>query len=131
MLILAAIITISLFTPMLFKNPGKVHWAWSGDTWNSTSGAVLESDKLEHLFGSMILYFILYFICATPFQVFLYCVYFGVIWEIKDSILDWRIYGWYGGDGFSWRDLVADIVGFLFMADTINCGVRITELWRG
>ena len=37
----------------------------------------------------------------------------GLAWEIKDGLMDYHVYGWFGGDGFSWRDLVADAVGII------------------
>ena len=48
----------------------------------------------------------------------------AVAWELKDAVLPWEagvvtrwpvVYNW-GGDGFSWRDLVATIVGGLISA---------------
>jgi len=29
------------------------------------------------------------------------------LWEVKDGYLPWEEYGWFGGDGFSWRDGMA------------------------
>lgn len=35
----------------------------------------------------------------------------GIGFEIKDSLMPCKEYGEWGGDGFSWRDIVADCVG--------------------
>ncbi len=32
-------------------------------------------------------------------------------YEVKDYLIPASKYGWIGGDGFSWRDIVADVVG--------------------
>lgn len=75
---------------------------WSEDKWLSTQGTVLKHDKLEHFFGSagLALFF-------NPWVV----IGLGIAWEIKDGLMKWEKFGWWGGEGVSWKDLVADISG--------------------
>jgi len=35
----------------------------------------------------------------------------GLVWEVKDAYIPYEKVGYFGGDGFSRRDLVADYVG--------------------
>ena len=35
----------------------------------------------------------------------------GLLWEIKDSVVDWEKVGYWGGEGFSVMDLKTDFAG--------------------
>lgn len=47
-----------------------------------------------------------------------------VLWECKDALLPWEKYGWWGGDGFSWRDLIASYLGILLLF-ILLCGAVV------
>lgn len=86
------------------------------DTWTSretifTKTDLLSYDKVQHFLGGF-----LFAILNIWFS-----IVFWLLWEIKDGfisykkgyITNWPIrYNW-GGDGFSWRDLIASWLGVL------------------
>lgn len=105
--------------------PFKPRWAHS--KWNSMSGAVLIYDKLEHFLGSAILTFGLYYLSTLLYlhdmgawQAAVSAVIFGFSWEIKDSFFPWEKFGAWGGDGFDWKDLAADIAGAVLVIGGIS-----------
>jgi hypothetical protein len=71
----------------------------------------LTRDKLEHLFGSALLFSFLYILglrflfCPMRSVAALLAVIGGILWEIKDGFRD----------GFSYKDLVADCIGIMAM----------------
>ena len=82
------------------------------DKWNSVETSIWEKtilkyDKIQHLIGGFA-----FGLISVKFS-----VYFWLIWEIKDGILNYKDYGFWGGDGFSWRDLTCSIMGALL------CGI--------
>lgn len=83
---------------------------WSRDKWLSTSGAILHYDKLEHLLISAILTYVATLFMPIAFACIL-TLFIGYLWEVKDGYMPYEIYGWWGGEGFSWKDLIADSVG--------------------
>jgi len=88
----------------------------ANDTWTSrettfTKTGLMAYDKVQHFLGGF-----LFAILNVWFS-----IAFWLLWEIKDGfisykkgyITNWPIrYNW-GGDGFSWRDLVASWIGAL------------------
>ena len=46
----------------------------------------------------------------SPFWAAHFAVHWGIAWEISDG---WNLFLWNDPDGFSWKDLVADIVGIV------------------
>jgi len=87
---------------------------WSDDKWLSIQGSILYYDKIEHALTSAILaYFTtLYMPLLLACLVVLFV---GILWEIKDGYMYWEEYGWFGGEGFSWKDLIADFVGIVIV----------------
>jgi len=73
----------------------------------------LSNDKGFHCFGSSYLYLL---ICAInlPFPILITSL-LGLFWEIKDGFLPSSKYGFIGGDGFSYKDFIADLTG-IFLA---------------
>lgn len=71
-------------------------------------------DKREHLWGSGLLFCVLYFLMLRAGGVYwgtgadaaTWAFVGGLLWEIKDGL--WN-------DGFSWKDLIADCVGIGIM----------------
>lgn len=83
----------------LLGERGQFHFAC--DEWDSKSGAVLESDKIEHVLFWLPL-------GAAGLRSAIYIA----IWnEWKDALFTYRRYGFPGGDGFSARDLAASVAG--------------------
>lgn len=78
---------------------------WDQDKWNSTDGTGIISkyDKIEHAvgFGAIALY---------DWKIALIS---SVAWEVKDAFVPYEKYGKLGGDGFSTKDLLADIAGII------------------
>lgn len=86
------------------------------DTWLSKEYTfarmgILSYDKFQHFLGG--------FLFAIPGARF--SVIFWTLWEVKDGFISWTKghvttwpirYNW-GGDGFSWRDMVAAWAGAL------------------
>lgn len=80
-------------------------WRWSQDSW-------LTNDKGFHCFGTSYLLFAFFrFFPLTPSL--LIVLFLGLLWEIKDAIFPYESFGFLGGDGFSYKDLTADIIGIL------------------
>lgn len=90
------------------------------DKWNSKSGTIIKYDKIEHFLCCFVLYFGFVLLKVD----FLYSLYFvfliGIIWEVKDAFLPWEKFGWYGGDGFSMKDLIADMSGVFLGTILVN-----------
>ena len=76
---------------------------WEQDRW-------IRSDKLVHSGGSFV---------ATEFARHLLSpkasvpvmLAAGLLWEIKDGYVPYEKYGFWGGEGFSTKDLIADAAG--------------------
>lgn len=83
---------------------------WSDDKWLSRQGTIIPYDKSEHAVVSAILALIATFFMPLLFACLL-AVVAGYLWEVKDGYLHWEVYGWWGGEGFSWKDLIADSIG--------------------
>jgi len=86
---------------------------WSDDKWLSRNGSILPYDKLEHLLlGALGLLICTYLLgLSLPLSLILMEI-LGIGWEIKDGLVPYNKKG--DVEGFSWKDLIADNVGFLF-----------------
>ena len=80
-------------------------WRCAHDSWSS-------NDKGFHCFGSAYLFIALHKFLFFPYA-FLITFFSGLLWEIKDATLPYEDFGFIGGDGFSYKDLTADIIGIL------------------
>lgn len=86
------------------KYPNSGTWQWSQDGWWG-------SDKMAHGVGSHWL--------RMEYQSWINNKWLGaglalaggIVWEIKDGYVNWQDFGAIGGDGFSYKDVVADAVG--------------------
>ena len=74
-------------------------WRWSKDKW-------IGKDKWEHLIG----FGILSLITGLWTTIIL-----AVAWEVKDGLMKWEDFGWIGGDGFSYKDIIWSVVGILIV----------------
>lgn len=84
---------------------------WLEDKWLSRNGTILPFDKLEHLIlGAIGLLICIYLIGLSLVLSIVILELLGIGWEIKDGLLPNNT----GNiEGFSWKDLIADNVGFL------------------
>jgi VanZ family protein len=85
--------------------------AWKDDSFFSKQGTLLKFDKLEHMLGCMILTIVMALLIDAIAGIYVFIA--GFLWEMKDGLMDWEKYGWWGGEGFSWKDLIADVVGII------------------
>ena len=93
----------------------KYRWLkWNDDRWLSTQGAVLHYDKIEHALTSAVLALIATFLMPLLAGCLL-VLFIGALWEIKDGYMHCEVYGWWGGEGFSWKDLIADSIGIIIV----------------
>jgi uncharacterized protein YfiM (DUF2279 family) len=83
---------------------------WEQDKWNSTNGHFSKYDKVEHCIGSAGLTFSLIHLIGEKKGVN-YSLLAGFLWEVKDGFVSWEKYGELGGEGFSSKDFLADILG--------------------
>lgn len=83
---------------------------WSSDRWLSRNGTILPYDKAEHALVSAALTLIATILMPLAFACLL-VLFIGALWEQKDAVMPYEKYGWFGGEGFSWKDLIADFVG--------------------
>lgn len=103
------------------------------DKWTSRERTFARSgpltyDKLQHFIGGA-LFFSIGAICH-PYFGLAFSMSFWFIWEIKDALIPWENryetnwpirYNW-GGDGFSWRDMIAAWAGALI---TFTIGITL------
>lgn len=87
-------------------------WRWAQDHWLSKGGTILPYDKLEHFLVYFLAAFLLSFKLAKETVIALLCA-IGLLWEIKDALMPYEKYGWWGGEGFSWKDTAANLVGIV------------------
>jgi len=80
--------------------------AWQKDRWYSTSGFIIKYDKVEHamFFGGITL------LSDNGWK---YALALGLANEVKDALLPYEKYGWIGGEGFSYKDMLANCGGVL------------------
>ncbi len=93
-------------------------WRWAKDKWLSQEftwarRGPLSYDKLQHFLGGALF---------AAFN-FWFSLFFWFLWEIKDALIPWEkkyctriiiVYNW-GGDGFSWKDMIAAWLGALLI----------------
>ncbi len=89
----------------------KYRWvSWNRDRWLSRQGSILPYDKAEHAIASAILTLIAIIFMPLAMACLL-VLFIGSLWEWKDAYMPYEKYGWFGGEGFSWKDLIADGIG--------------------
>jgi hypothetical protein len=87
---------------------------WVRDIWTSKC---MEYDKWTHAGGSCLITIVVFFcvIFFTPLGWFMNALLAGGISFVAGLALEfWQGYHPDGLDGFSWKDLVANVVGILF-----------------
>lgn len=93
------------------KEPVTLGWRWANDRWLSHGGVLLRYDKLEHFLVYLTLTYVVGVLFLTPLHTALVLFAVGLVWEIKDALVPYENVGFWGGDGFSWKDLSANILG--------------------
>ncbi len=96
-----------------------MQWRWAKDNWLSKGGVILVYDKAEH-FLTYCLLTVAGLLLKLDHTGFILLI-LGVLWEIKDALLPYERAGFWGGDGFSWKDLVANGLG-------IGFGIWVTRM---
>jgi len=82
-------------------------WRWAKDEWWT-------GDKLGHFLGGFVSPLLLWVVLhLPPGWCVLVSLLFWWVWELKDAWLRWEDIGWWGGDGFSWRDGLASTAGVM------------------
>ncbi len=87
------------------------NFRWAHDSWLSRGGLVVKYDKLEHALAYFVGSVFLLWLGLPYDEVFFFLFLAGVMWEIKDAHIPFETYGKFGGDGFSWRDIIANLTG--------------------
>lgn len=96
-----------------------MQWRWADDTFLEPSGEICE-DKVLHFEAHAVFDFGAYLLGASKKQRMLTSIVSGIAWEVKDAVAPWEMYGWLGGDGFSFNDIWANIAGVVFAELTIE-----------
>jgi len=114
---------------ILIKGENMKFKPWDEDYWNSLNGSVLKYDKLEHFLTSLgvtsaLLIILSFFLTAE--QSLLYATILnllaGIGWEIFNGIVPWdRLHI----EGFSWKDLLANIFGLILSYAVFGIYLRI------
>ena len=86
-------------------------WRWADDRWSSRGGAFIPYDKVEHFLAHFFGLLGLVWLGADKLESMYFLSVAGLLWEVKDGLLPWETAGALGGDGFSWRDLCANLLG--------------------
>lgn len=93
----------------------RIRFTFAKDRWDSKDGLLIPYDKVEHFLSYFALTIFLSFFAGPP-AVFVALLVAGVVWEVKDAIVSYRRNPFWGGDGFSWKDLLANFAGMLLGA---------------
>jgi len=84
-----------------------MRWRWARDSWDGR-------DKLWHLLGGLMSPLLLWAVFNLhPGWCILVSLAFWWLWEVKDALVRHEDIGWWGGDGFSWRDGVVSSVSVM------------------
>jgi len=90
---------------------------YANDSW-------FTSDKLSHMLGCYVLSVKLRGVHlltgGNKYLAALETLFLGAVWEYKDYLWSWETYGYIGGDGFSYRDLVADLIGAIYSLQLLD-----------
>lgn len=108
-----SILFLILFGLVIPTFPQTRQFTFARDKWDSKSGMIFVYDKLEHAGGTAFLYASLRILGATKWEAFFITVASAILWEIKDAVISYKDYGWFGGDGFSFKDLGAGLGGMV------------------
>ena len=80
-------------------------WRWATDTYELTH------DKEAHFAACWGLYYFFVHFWVSELWASIATLLIGTAKEIKDALIPWEEYGFWGGDGFSYWDLIFDVAG--------------------
>jgi len=80
--------------------------------WNTENGAFLKYDKIEHFTGCAGLYTGLRLFQSQETALYT-TIGLQFLWEVKDELMPYQKYGWWGGEGFCNYDMAAGTFGAL------------------
>jgi uncharacterized protein YfiM (DUF2279 family) len=83
---------------------------WKKDYWDSQNGILFKYDKVDH-FVWMTTTTIAFEELISQKNGWKYALLLGVANEVKDALMPWEKYGKIGGEGFSAKDMLANIAG--------------------
>jgi hypothetical protein len=93
---------------------------WFSKEYTFSNKGLSSYDKFQHFIGGVVATLLLTFFFTVPLAL-TGSMLFWFLWEVKDGIIPWEarpvtkwpiLYNW-GGDGFSWRDMIAAWAGAL------------------
>ena len=93
---------------------------WLSQEFTFAESGLLSYDKFQHFLGGAILSFVINFLLRSEIIGLIVSAIFWFLWEVKDGLLRWEegkyITNWiirynWGGDGFSWKDMLAAWLG--------------------
>lgn len=101
------------FLLLLFFLTGnsKAAFKFADSPWVQYNGIIYKYDKLDHYVISSILYQSMCFGGLSYKKSAIYTISIGILWEVKDGTFPDSRYGMWGGDGFDYKDLIANITG--------------------
>jgi len=102
---------------------------WNKDKWNSPKGHFLRYDKIEHCIGSAGLTISL--TTLDEKNGWKYTLLAGFLWEVKDGFMPFEKYGHWGGEGFSTKDLIADVIGVAIGYGIFKGGKWLLRIIKG
>lgn len=102
------IFIIIIYLIFLINNFTQAKWRtlpWGQDKFNSKWGSdvISKYDKLEH--------FTCYSAATAILDDWKLPLAIGIVWEVKDALIPYEKYGQWGGEGFSHKDMIANIAG--------------------
>lgn len=83
------------------------------------------SDKLAHFISYGAVSLVIYGLTHSYILAFCLTLVLNILYEIKDGLFRYEKWGHLGGDGFSWKDLVAGIIGSLAALSIVFLVFRI------
>ena len=100
---------------------------FADDNFNLTekNGGLVMNDKVEHGLFFGFTYKLLRIDGQSRKDSFFISMGIGILNEVKDWALPYQKYGWIGGDGFSWRDILANLVGIVLLNFIDLFGINI------
>jgi uncharacterized protein YfiM (DUF2279 family) len=108
-------------------------WRWTmdsdaGDPWFSKIASdkwgPFAYDKVQHFSACGLGVVAMRLMGATKTEALFVVMAVGLVKEIKDALVPWESYGRWGGDGFSFKDYLANAAGALIIGYLIYDGVH-------
>uniref|UniRef100_A0A6M3K0M1 VanZ-like domain-containing protein n=1 Tax=viral metagenome TaxID=1070528 RepID=A0A6M3K0M1_9ZZZZ len=102
------------------KCDAQENWRWSKNGWNSKCvftekirGTIFEYDKIQHGTACFLGYGTLRLLGMPKKKAFFVIMGLGLVNEIKDALIPYETYGLWGGEGFDYKDVIANMIGIV------------------